>query len=227
MTYGLSFSNNDNVVVLDSEYSRLCVIYSGRYAPNYGPGNYMSLVTFPSPITTAEQPMIFIRPDTVGGLLKMGAAGAVRGSPGNWTGFVTGMYNQVGFFPNGRYIVASFSAQPTANYGLRLFSSAGTPIFDSGTPNLLFTRAFQNWTYVKTERGDQGEYINFYTVPFDFPENEYLLANSFVMRVNSADNVGRALYTWWDFPNKALYVVTIAFSNPYAFWLPAMFAKLG
>jgi hypothetical protein len=227
MTYGLSFSNNDNVVVLDSEFSRLCVICSGRYVPNYGPGNYLSLVTFPSPITTAEQPMIFIRPDTVGGLLKMGAAGAVQGSPGNWTGFVTGMYNQVGFFPNGRYIVASFGAQPTANYGLRLFSSAGAPIFDSGTPNLLFTRAFQNWSYVKTERGDQGEYINFYTVPFDFPENEYLLANSFAMRMNSADNVGRALYTWWDFPNKALYVVTIAFSNPYAFWLPAMFAKLG
>jgi hypothetical protein len=43
----------------------------------------------------------------------------------------------------------------------------------------------------------------------------------------NSDNVGRALYLWWDFKNKALYAVTVAFSNPYVFWLPAMFAKLG
>lgn len=227
MSFGLSFSNNQNVIVLDSEYARLCVIYSGRYAPNYGPGNYGALVTFPAPITTQEPPLIFIRPDTVNGLLKMGVAAAVQGSPGNWTGFLTGMYNQVGFYPNGRYIVACFGAKPVADYGLRLFSATGDPIFDSGTPNVLFTRAFQNWTYVTSGRGDQGEYINYYTVPFDFPENEYLLGNSFNMRMNSGDNIGRSLYTWWDFPNKVLYAVTISLANPYAFWLPAMFAKLG
>lgn len=227
MGFGLSFSNNDNVVVLDSEYARLCVIYSGRYFPNYGPGNFSSLITFPSPITSVEQPLVFLRPDTVGGLLKMGALGAVQGSPGNWTGFITGMYDQVGFYPNGRYVVASFGAQPVADYGLRLFSSSGAPIFDSGTPSFLFTRAFQKWTYVKTTRLDQGEYVNYYTVPFDFPENEYLLGNSFMMRMNNNDNIGRSLHTWWDFPNKTLYAVTIGFSNPFAFWLPAMFGKLG
>lgn len=226
MSFGLSFSNNNDVVVLDSEYARLCIIYTGRYAPNYGPGNYQSLITFPSPITTAEQPLVFLRPDTVNGILKMGTAAYVLGGPGNWTGFLTGMYDQVGFYPNGRYVVSTFGAQPVATFGLRLFSSAGLPIFDSGTPNLLFTRAFQNWTYVTSTRLPQGEYVNYYTVPFDFPENEYLLGNSFMMRMNNADNIGRSVHTWWDFPNKVLYAVTIGFSNPYAFWLPAMFAKI-
>lgn len=226
MSFGLSFSNNDNVVILDSEYARLCVIYSGRYAPNFGPGNFQSLVTFPAPITSIEQPLVFIRPDTVNGMLKLGGVAAVQGSPGNWTGFLTGMYDQVGFYPNGRYIVASFGAQPIASYGLRLFSPGGVPIFDSGTPNVLFTRAFQNWTYVMSTRLPQGEYVNYYTVPFDFPENEYLLGNTFVMRMNNNDNIGRSLHTWWDFQNKILYAVTIGFSNPFAFWLPAMFAKL-
>lgn len=227
MSYGMSFVNKDNEVVLDSEYARLCVIFTGRYSPNYGPGNYGSVVTFPKPITTIEQPFVFIRPDTVDGMAQLGGAAGVLGSPGNWTGFLTGMYNQIGFYPNGKYIVASFGAQSIAEYGVRLFSETAKPIFDTGTPNVLFTRAFQNWTYVMSTRGAQGEYINYYTVPFDFPENEYLLANSFSTRMYNNDNVGRSLCSWWDFKNKALYAVTVGFSNPYAFWLPAMFAKLG
>ncbi|WP_439878848.1 hypothetical protein [Pseudomonas prosekii] len=224
--YGLSFTNNDNVVILDSEYARLCKIYSGRYSPNYGPGNFQSVITFPAPITSAEQPLVFLRPDTVNGLLKLGNVATVLGGPGNWTGFLTGMYDQVGFYPNGRYIVASFGAQPVASYGLRLFSADGAPIFDSGTPNVLFTRSFQNWTYVTNSRLPQGEYVNYYTVPFNFPEDEYLLGNSFVMRMNNADNIGRSLHTWWDFKSNVLYAVTIGLSNPYAFFLPAVFAKL-
>ncbi|MHB2060334.1 hypothetical protein [Pseudomonas monsensis] len=225
MSFGLSFSNSNDVVVLDSEYARLCIIYSGRYSPNYGPGNYSSLVTFPAPITTAEPPLIFFRPDTVNGLLKMGGAAAVQGGPGNWTAVVIGMFDQVGYYPNGRYIVATFGAKPVADYGLRLFSENAEPIFDSGTPNLLFTRAFQNWTFISSTQLPQGEYVNYYSVPFDFPENEYLLGNTFVMRMNNADNLGRTVNTWWDFPNKILYAVTIGLSNPYAFWMPAMFAK--
>lgn len=226
MSYGMTFSNNENVVILDSEFSRLCVIYSGRYVPNYGSGNFGALVTFPAPITSVEQPLIFLRPDTVNGLLKLGTVASVQGGPGNWTGFLTGMYDQVGFYPNGRYIVASFGARSLADYGVRLFSATGGTIFDTGTPNALFTRAFQNWTYVMSSRLPQGEYVNYYTVSFDFPENEYMLGNTFVMRMNNDDNVGRSLHTWWDFQNKILYAVTIGFSNPYAFWMPALFARL-
>ena len=36
----------------------------------------------------------------------------------------------------------------------------------------------------------------------------------------------RALYCWWDFPNQKLYAITVALGNPFAFWLPAMFAKI-
>ncbi|KOG05885.1 Uncharacterized protein ABJ98_3404 [Pseudomonas syringae pv. aceris] len=63
-------------------------------------------------------------------------------------------------------------------------------------------------------------------MPFNFPENEYLLINSFGMGLNSGSAISRALYCWWDFPNKKLYAITIAAANPTAFFLPAVFAKM-
>lgn len=225
MTFGLSFSNSSNVVVLDSEYSRLCVVYSGRYIGNSMNGYAFSL-SFPAPITTVEQPLLFIRPDTVSGLLKMGGASVV-GSPGNWTGITGRMYDQVGYTAAGSYFICIFGANSVATFGLRLFDATAKPIFDSGTPTALFTRGFQNWTYLRSDQGAQGNWRNYYNVPFSFPVGEYLLMNAFSMRMLNGDNVGRAIHSWWDFTNQTLYAVTDAlYSNPYAFFMPAMFAKM-
>ena len=100
MSYGLTFTNNSNVVTLDSEYARLAVIATGRFAPTQESG-LGSVTTFPVPVTSQEPPLAFVRPDTVGaiaGLCRM----RLLGGPGNWTGFYVRAYNAISAQPNGR-----------------------------------------------------------------------------------------------------------------------------
>ena len=223
MSYGIYFKNKSDVVVLDSEYARLSVIASGRYAPTQE-SNMGSTTYFGRVVTSAEPPLVFVRPDTVGavaGLCLM----RLLGGPGAWTGFYVRAWSNNTAQPNGRYFVAAFAAQATAQWGVRILDGTSKVIFDSGTPSALFTRAFQNWTYVKSERGPTGAWSNYYQVPFDFPQNEFLLINSFGMNLLSGGVVGRSLAVWWDFPGRNLYAITQAFANPYDFHLPAVFAK--
>ena len=223
MAYGLQVINNSNVVTLDSEFARLMVISSGRFAPTEESG-LGSTTYFARPVTSQEPPLVFVRPDTVNavaGLCQM----RLIGSAGNWTGFYVRAYNVKTAQPNGRYFVAAFAAQAVAQYGMRLWDGAGKLLFDSGTPNASFTRAFQNWTYVTYDTDDQGLTRIFYSVPFDFPQNEFMLLNTFGMPMTSGSAIPRSLACWWDFPNAKLYAITVAASNPTAFFLPAMFAK--
>lgn len=224
MTYGLQFKNNSDVVTLDSEYARLMVISSGRFSPTEESG-LGATTYFDRPVTSQEPPLVFVRPDTVNrvaGLCLM----RLIGGPGNWTGFYVRAYNVNTAQPNGRYFVAAFGAQAAAQFGMRLWNGESTMLFDSGTPNASFTRAFQTWSYERYETTSQGLTRVFYSVPFNFPEDEYLLINSFGMPMNSGSGIARSLYCLWDFPNAKLYAVTSAASNPTAFFLPALFAKM-
>ena len=223
MSYGLQFTNNSGTVIVDSEFARLMVIASGRFAPTEESG-MGSTTYFARPVTSQEPPLVFVRPDTVSGI-----AGLCRmrliGSAGNWTGFYVRAYNVNTAQPNGRYFVAAFAAQAVALYGMRLWDDGGNLLFDSGTPNASFTRCFQGWAYVKYELTGQGLYRNYYTVPFDFPQNEYMLINNFGMKMTSGGTMSRELYCLWDFAQNTLYAITVAGNNPFAFFLPAVFAK--
>ncbi|CAN7256742.1 hypothetical protein LJR159_000979 [Pseudomonas brassicacearum] len=223
MSYGLTFTNNSNLVVIDSEFARLNVICSGRYAPTQESG-MGSTTSFPRTITSQEPPLVFCRPDSGGiaGLTEM----QVIGSAGNWTGFYVRAYDVNTNQPNGRYFAATFGAQPVASYGMRLWDGSSKLLVDTGTPNALFTRAFQNWSYVRYETTGTTSTRIFYSVPFNFPENEYLLINNFGMNMVTGAASGRILKTLWDFNAGILYAVTDGFSNPFAFFLPALFAKL-
>jgi len=224
MGYGVQFINNSNVVTLDSEFARLMVIASGRFAPTEE-GGLGSTTYFARPVTSQEPPLVFVRPDTVNavaGLCQM----RLIGSAGNWTGFYVRAYNANTAQPNGRYFVAAFAAQPVAQYGMRLWDGSGKLLFDSGTPNASFTRAFQNWTYEANDLDSQGLTRIYYSVPFDFPQNEFMLLNTFGMPMTSGSAIPRNLYCWWDFPNSKLYAITVAASNPFALFLPAVFAKM-
>ncbi|MGF0241258.1 hypothetical protein ACQR3P_18580 [Rhodococcus sp. IEGM1300] len=224
MSYGVQFTNNSNVVTLDSEFARLMVIASGRFAPTEESG-LGSTTYFARPVTSQEPPLVFVRPDTVGavaGLCRM----RLIGSAGNWVGFYVRAYNSLTAQPNGRYFVAAFGAQPAATYGMRLWDGGGKLLFDSGTSAATFTRAFQNWNYVTYDQDQQGLTRIYYSVPFDFPQNEYMLLNSFGMNMTAGSAIPRNLYCWWDFPNGKLYAITVAASNPTAFFLPAVFAKI-
>ncbi|PHN28983.1 hypothetical protein [Pseudomonas sp. ICMP 561] len=223
MTYGLQFVNSNNVVTLDSEYARLMVISSGRFSPTEESG-FGSTTYFARPVTSQEPPLVFVRPDTVNrvaGLCLM----RVIGGPGNWTGFYVRAYDNKTAQPNGRYFVAAFGAQAVADFGMRLWDGASSLLFDSGTPNAIFTRSFQSWNYERYDTSDQGFTRIYYSVPFNFPEDEYLLINSFGMGMNSGSAITRGLYCWWDFPRSKLYAITSAPANPTAFFLPALFAK--
>ncbi|MBP5058808.1 hypothetical protein [Pseudomonas chlororaphis] len=224
MSYGMQFTNNGDVVTLDSEFARLMVISTGRYAPTEE-GGLGSTTTFVRPVTSQEPPLVFIRPDTVNGVAGL-CRMRLTGSAGNWTGFYVRAYSADTAQPNGRYFVAAFGAQPVAQYGARLWDGAEKLLFDSGTSAATFTRAFQNWSYVKDDKDPQGLTRIYYTVPFNFPQNEFLLLNNFGMNMTSGSGIPRNLYCWWDFPNNTLYAITIASANPIAFFLPAVFAKM-
>jgi hypothetical protein len=223
MSYGLQFINNAGLVTLDSEYARMNVICTGRYAPTEENG-LGSGTLFPVVITSQEPPMVFCRPDTFG----IGAFQFFRliGSPGAWTGFYVRTYSTQTAKPNGRYFAATFGAQPLASFGMRLWDASSRLLFDTGTPTALFTRAFQNWNYDHYELSPTGSAANFFVVPFNFPENEYLLANSFGMKMLNGVVGGRDIRTLWDFANGKLYAVAEGFSNPNTLFLPALFAKL-
>lgn len=223
MSFGLQFTNASDVVTLDSEYARLCVLCSGRFSPTQESG-LGSVTVFPSVITSTEPPLIFVRPDTVNAIAGLCLA-AVYGSPGAWTGFYIRAYNKNSAQPNGRYFAAAFMAFPIADFGMRLWGASSQVVFDSGTPSALFTRAFQNWKYVKSTFSSPN-YFNYYSVDFDFPADEFIMINNFSMLMVGGSGAGRMLYSWWDFPSNKLWAVTSSTANPYAFYLPALFAKM-
>ncbi|EJN36294.1 hypothetical protein [Pseudomonas sp. GM80] len=223
MDYGLQFKNTSDVVTIDSEFARLMVIASGRYAPTEE-GGMGSTTYFARPVTSQEPPLVFVRPDTVAGIAGLSSMRLI-GSAGNWTGFYVRAYSTATAQPNGRYFVGAFAAQAVALYGMRLWDGNSKMLFDSGTPNATFTRSFQNWTYVKSDMTDQGLYRNYYSVPVSFPQNEFMLINNFGMNMVSGGTIPRQLYCTWDFVGNTLYAVTVAANNPFAFYLPAVFAK--
>jgi len=221
MSFGVQFQNNQNLVILDSEFSRLNVISKGELQQNFT--NY-----FERPATTQEPPLIFVKfydPGT--GVYANGGGCSPLGEPGNWTGFFfRPTFGQTPTFAPGKWFACQFGAQAVASYGMRLWDQTGKMLFDSGTPTALFTHSFQNWTYVTSTLGDTGAYTNFYTVPYDFSSDEYMLINNFGMKLIAGELNGRTVGTRWDFAANKLWAITVAFNNPYDFHLPALFAKL-
>lgn len=224
MAYGLEFTNDSNVVTVDSEFTRLVVLAKGTYQPTQESG-LGSVTSFPRTITSQEPPLVFIRPagsTGIAGLCLM----RVIGSPGAWTGFYVRAYDENTLQPNGSYFACGFAATALSDYGMRIWDGSSKLLFDSGTPYARFTRSFQNWTYVKTDTAAQGQPRNYYRVNFNFPAGEHMLINTFSMPMLNDDPFNRALYCWWDFSGGNLYALTVGSNNPFSFFLPAVFAKL-
>lgn len=226
MSFGLEFTNNSNTVVLDSVYARLSILAVGRYTPNSDSGRGTT-VAFPVTIATQEPPLIFIKPD-VGGLAGLTLFRPL-GSAGAWTGFYFYGQTYTGRTPappNGDYFAAAFGATATAHQGLRLWDAGSNTIYDNGTPSALFTRAFQTWTYERSDQDAQGIYRNWYKVFDGLPvTNEFILANNFGMFMVTGNGSGRQVSLFWDFDQNTLRAMTAQVSNPYNFWLSTIFAK--
>ncbi|WP_313598186.1 hypothetical protein [Pseudomonas sp.] len=224
MGWGFEFINNEDVVIIDSEYARLSILSKGRFIPTQESG-LGSATSFERVITTQEPPLVFVKPDNAGivaGLCRV----LILGSPGNWTGFYVRAYDVNTAQPRGNYFAAAYLASPTALWGGRLYDQNEALIFDTGTPSAVFSRSSASWNYVTSGRNAQGLSMVYFSVPFVFSSDEYMLINNFGMDVAGGSSRPASVYCWWDFPANRLWAITIGATPQNTFYIPAVFAKM-
>ncbi|UNK68401.1 hypothetical protein MNO08_10025 [Pseudomonas simiae] len=208
MSHGLTFNNNSDVVTLDSEFARLVVIHKGIYGPAGG--------DFPSVITSQEPPLIFVRPST-GGFQWV----SLKGSPGNWTGFINGASGG-----SGSFFVAAYESAPTAQYGLRLWDGAAKQLFDNGTPCAQFTDVVAGWAYGGASNPSVGRWISTFYAAVPLNTGNYMLINNIAMNIPGGSSFS-LLSCFWDYANNRVVaqLQNIGDFNGSSFFLPLMFAK--
>lgn len=208
-SYGLMFTAPpDNRVIIDSEFFRLMVLYTGRYIGTEENGN-SSTTYFPAPITTQEQPLIFIRPDNASGIIGM-ANIEIYGGPGNWLGFRIRIFNMYTIKPVGRWFAGIFGGAPAAEYGARILGPGQKILFDTGTPAALFVRSANNWTYTGSGQTGQGQSITYFQAPFTMAENEFVMINNMGVGVNTVGiENNRQISFMWNYPAGIISVAAI------------------
>lgn len=206
MAYGLEFKNDNDVVTLDSEYSRLVVLQSGRYSGG---------AAFSPAITTQEPPLVFVRPDASATFQYT----TISGGPGNWTGF--------SFIGGGvgSYFCAAFKAREIATYGLRLWDGSTNLLFDSGTPCAQFTRTIMSWTFLGASQTGQGLTRGNWTAPSTLSTGDYMLINNIGMDVGGASTRTSKLYCTWEYENDRILMFTIGAAISSYFYVPVVFAE--
>lgn len=215
MTFGVQFSNGNDVVVLDSEFARLVVLHKGSWV-NGGSG---SGVSFPSVITSAEPPLVFVRPNQSCTMCFC----IVNGSPGAWTGF--SFRGVVGQASSGSWFCAAFQSTPTANYGFRLWDGSSKLLFDSGTPCAQFTRTITSWSYLGSSSTGQGTTMLSWTAYSPLDTGDYLLLNNIAMDVAGGTSRQGNMYAVWDFSNNRLVMQVVGVDIQTTLYIPVVFAK--
>ena len=176
MSFGLTVSNDNSFIQIDSQTPRLCSVYNGTYAAT---GDRVARVTFPAPIATEEPPCIFIRnsPDRANELYD---GMTISGSAGNWTGFSISA-NNINWRPAGKWFAAVFASRAAAQYGLRMWSEKGSLVYDSGAAPVIMTRASHSWAYAGSTQhpplGNAYYWVNGAVGPLK--EDEYFMINPF------------------------------------------------
>ncbi|ANF84653.1 hypothetical protein A7J50_1214 [Pseudomonas antarctica] len=209
MAYGLQFTNNADVVTLDTEYSRLVILYSARY--NAG-------AFFPNPITSQEPPLIFVRPDSPSTFQYV----RIIGSPGNWTGFS----NAHPANAPGTYFLAAYESKPTASYGMRLWDGNQKLLFDNGTPCAQFTTVLDNWSLLSLTNPSPGRWTYVFASPINLSSGEYMMINNLAADLPGQDSWSK-LSCGIDYQNNRILVTlqNIGDFRTDALFLPLFFAK--
>lgn len=206
MSYGLQFTNNSDVVTLDSEFARLVVLQSGRFSGG---------ASFSPAITSVEPPLVFVRPDATMTFQYV----TILGSPGAWTGF-----SYVGGGA-GNFFCAAFQSKAIDSYGLRLWDGSSTVVFDSGTPCAQFTRTIVDWTYLGSVPTGQGTNQASWTAYSPLNTGDYMLVNNIGMDVLGTATRFAKLYCTWDVANNRIVPFVIGVNNSTSFFVPITFAK--
>ncbi len=214
MTWGFKFTNNDNTVVLDSEFSRLVVLAKGTYSGNGG-----ASASFPLVITTQEPPLVFVRPAQSNTLCFC----KISGGPGAWTGFsFTGI---AGVGTTGYWFCGAFKSEEIATYGLRLWDANSNLLFDSGTPAAQFTRTITSWGYLGATQTSQGVYRLSWTAPTPLDTGDFMLLNNIAMDVAGSTSRQGNQYAVWQYNNNRLVMQVVGVDIQTAYYTPVVFAK--
>lgn len=85
MSYGMIIRNSDGALVVDSDFLNYAVIQNGTFSQSVGTSIAGDLVTFSSPVTTPEPPLVAAKWGPNSNLYCWGVK--IFGAPGAWTGF--------------------------------------------------------------------------------------------------------------------------------------------
>lgn len=215
MSWGLTFKNNNDVVVLDSEFSRLVVLARGVYSGVGGAG-----ASFPFVITTVEPPLVFVRPAQSNTLCFC----KLSGGPGAWTGFsFTGI---AGVGTSGNWFCAAFKSEELADYGLRIWDANSKLLFDNGTPAAQFTKTITSWVYLGSQSTGQGVYrLSWSSNDSSLSGGDFMLLNNIAMDVAGGTSRQGNQYAVWDYPNNRLVMQVVGTDIQTAYYTPVVFAK--
>lgn len=186
MNFGFQSINDNAFVQIDSDAPRLCLLTKGAYS-----GVTDASGVFARAITSADPPLVFIRPDQTGAI-QVPISVWFTGGPGNWTGFTMKASN-VNSTLSGQFFVAAWASMGTAAYGLRLWDQNAALVYDSGAPAVVVTSAAGNWAYLGSEELTVGRrYI--WSITKSLGVGEYISLNPFSMNChNNATGGGCAL----------------------------------
>ena len=215
MSYGVTFTNNSDVVTLDSEFSRLVVLEKGTWNGS-GSGVF---VPFAKTITTDEPPLVFVRPNQSNLLCFC----LIHGSARAWTGF--SFVGIVGQATSGKWFAGAFKSEPTAAYGFRLWDASSKLLFDSGTPCAQFTRIITSWSYLGSTQTSQGVYRLSWTAASPLDTGDYMLINNIAMDLAGVTSRQGNVYAVWEYGNNRLVIQAVGVDLPAAMYMPVVFAK--
>ncbi|UST66011.1 hypothetical protein NF673_09740 [Pseudomonas moraviensis] len=196
MDYGFRSRNGSNFFQIDSENKVLNVAASGSYAIGKTPASPTTIttavITYSSPITTAEAPHVFLNPTNHGMYHTL----IHSGGPGNWTGFAFKLHLMAPFNStdcSGKWLVATFrSTSPPNEYDLRLRNAANEQLF-VGADNLLVLTGFpinEGWSLDNRGGEVSGIYWSGCQMPWTGSYEDYFLASTLLGgKINNGNTI--------------------------------------
>lgn len=140
---GVKIRNENDELTIDDNYKGYGIIQQGSIALSR---QTITTLNFSVPVTSIDQPILAIKRWPYTGFYI--EICQLVGRPGNWTGFYLRGQRNTSLFPNGprsvlfEYRVYAVGVASTDQYGLRVISSDGDIVIDSGRKQLAFMSSF-------------------------------------------------------------------------------------
>ena len=182
--YGIRSKNDSSYIQVDNVSKVLTVAQSGSFRMGLiSSGNAVAdvVVNFPAPITTVDQPLVFLNAGDYMMVYKF----VLRGSPGNWTGFslswFTAPISNQSFTVKWMAGVFKSTGAP-GQYGARVRGADGSQLFTTSDNIIQLTGFPSADRFVKTgsDLSYGARYYTGYRMPWTGNFNDYFLANSVI-----------------------------------------------